>query len=305
MARACILLIAIFSSFPSSPLQAQELVNNCCILGFSLNKPVLDTAALARVVEKIGDIRSSNKVGSQYRLKSGIEADYYFRFGFDSFDATQGKHATVVYDERMENWQYDASGRAYLYRIATGSLFSPGAATEVSNFITSAYMMETGAIRIDSAQYTWNLPLKDDGEFWKRNLISQGWGAQYIYSNNPYGKGGWLPIGFGYLTDAFTLTAVGVGILQPDIRPAERAGYLLSMVAFSAFFKVLVNGLVAKGHMNTYNRLVGSGYPIPKTHWTGLRKARFGRYLDEDIPIRKVTPSPLDAPDPDANPAKK
>src|SRR5690606_11878116 len=92
-----------------------------------------------------------------------------------------------------------------------GSLFAPAAARELGNFLTSSYLLETGEVNTRGGQYLMNPEPRPDREFWRRNLISQGWGAQYINTENPYAKNGWLPIGFGYLIDAASAALVVMG----------------------------------------------------------------------------------------------
>lgn len=292
---ATTLMILTFFAKP----RADELVNNCCVTGFSIEKPVHDSAALKRITDKIGNVRTEwTPYGLSYRLNEGIEANYTFSYHSRAYAISANDTVTVLRDGRIEKLVFTEEGLIHLYSIGSGSWTAPKAAREVSNFLTNAYLLETGAIRFDSAQSLNHPPLKPDAEFWKRNLISQGWGAQYIYSGNPYGKNGWLPIGFGYLLDAALYTGAVAVAIYGD-RPQDRIGAPFAMLGFSMLFKVGLNGLVAKGHMDTYNRLVGSGYPIPKTRWNGLSKARFGHYRDEEILIRHVRPAPRIAPPPE------
>lgn len=290
-------LLLLFVLPPVSP-GADELINNCCVTGFSLSEPEYDPAALRRIVNKLGTVESvMGPYGLQFRLRDGIEANHVFGYHTKAYAVSPDDRVTVLRDGQVEHLVFEDSGLVYLYDIATGSFTAPGAAREVSNFLTSAYLLETGAVRMDSAQYLFDLPLKSNATFWKRNLISQGWGAQYIYSGNPYGKNGWLPIGFGYLLDAALYTGA-IAVAMYGDRPQDRIGAPFAILGFSMLFKVGLNGLVAKGHMDTYNRLVGSGYPVPKSHWSGLRRARFGHYLDGDIPTRLVRPAPhMSAPE--------
>src|SRR5690606_32931126 len=103
----------------------------------------------------------------------------------------------------------------------------------------------------------------------------------------------WLPIGFGYLIDAASAALVVMGPVTGKTVP-EKLGPVAGGVAFSLFFKLLLNAGVAKGHLNIYNRIVNSGYPVPRpTSWWTFRKVRFGEYDDTEPVIVEIGREPI------------
>lgn len=266
---------------------AAELVNKYRIIGVSIEYPDADEDIIRKISSAVGASESFVRNGYLYSIRDGVEANYMYRFTVDSLRVHPDTTLQVIQNGRLETWKFTKPRSVYLYAIQTGGLFAPAAAREVGNFLTSAYLVESGNLSTRGGQYLNSGP-KSEREFWKRNLISQGWGAQYIYDENPYGKNKWIPVGFGYLIDAASAALIIGGIVSKNTLP-QKMGLVAGGIAFSTTCKLVLNAGVAKGHMNTYNRFVNSGYPIPRaTTWRDFDDIRFGPWLKDSAVVQHM-----------------
>jgi hypothetical protein len=233
---------------------SNELVNSAQVAGVSLEYPALDTSAIRVLSEKMHAVRIG--LTGIYRLKEGLSTTHFYYQAYP-VEVDSGKGPFIRDSGSYAHWVFPKRDTAYVYRVVGGE------DGKLSDFLTFAYMYESGKFRYDEARFE-RSPPKSYREFWKRNLISQGWGAQYVFAENPYVSNGWITIGFGYAWDAFTYFAMLGG---PFIgkHTTDKVTIPLVGLAGALAFRVGFNGGVASWDIGIFNRVANSGYPAPKT----------------------------------------
>lgn len=277
-------VILVLSAVLSTGVFGAELVNPLQLTGIALEYPAMDTLAFKRLAEKIGAEWVLDNKDSIYKTNEGYPSARLV-FARDSFDVDSGKGPLVLDNGKYEYWRYSKPGKIYTYRIQSLRHGESGHKMPLEDFLTSAYMFESGESSYNDLRYA-HLDLKSNSEFWKRNLISQGLGAQYIYRENRFASGGWIIIGFGYLWDAFNYTAILGGPFFGK-HTTDKVGLPIIGIANSLLWKVVYNGWIVKSEMNVYNRMAKSGYPAPKNYGWGFRK-RFADAPQDSIPIEEI-----------------
>ncbi len=209
--------------------------------------------------------------------------DNFSNIRVDTLLMEKGDGVYVVNGDRMEVWK--AASPVKLYKFYFGGVFADDDHQYYDNFLTSSYLFESGQLAYNENRDRYLQP-KSDREFWKRNLISMGWGAQYVNSGNPFASYSWLTTGFGYAIDAATVATIGTGVLGKNSAETKITSVLIG-VGFSALFKVLFNGLLLKADMNQYNVVAQSGYPVPKIDFWDFSK-RFGMFSKDTAGVRTI-----------------
>jgi hypothetical protein len=90
-----------------------------------------------------------------------------------------------------------------------------------------------------------------------------GYGAQYVYQDNPLTDRVWLAVGFGYLWEGLHYIPILGG---PFLGKTTKDKVLMPVIGLASllFWKVTLNGWLVRSHLVEYNRLAESGYRAPR-----------------------------------------
>jgi hypothetical protein len=204
---------------------------------YSPDPGVLRPDVADRVSLHLGMTRLSARPGSRcYRHRPGIDAHQYcFEFGRE--------------------------GGRYLYGVST----SPH--VNVARFLVGAYRQEIDPGYRDDPSNFVALPRKTNREFWRRTFINMGYGAQYVYQDNPFTDRVWVAVGFGYLWESLHYVPIFAG---PFLGKTPKDKVLIPVIGLGSllFWKVAFNGLLIRSHLVEYNTIADSGYRAPRAIWS-------------------------------------
>lgn len=211
---------------------------------------------------KLGAVPVHSEAGLRcYYRRAGLDKRYNFCFLFSRLSP----HDYVWLGEDQPPLPPLAPGQvAYRYAVGVSPSWPERHNLNIGRFVLSAYRQEVDpAYRADAGNF---LPLKpkSDSEFWFRNMINMGYGAQYVYENNPFTSNGWAAIGFGYLWEALHYIPIFGG---PFLGKSTGDKVAIPLIGLGSllFWKLAFNGWLVKAHMDEYNNLVDSGYRVPRT----------------------------------------
>ncbi len=125
-------------------------------------------------------------------------------------------------------------------------------------FLRSAYLEEIlPDYRRRTPETFLTLEPKSIQEFWTRNLYSMGYAVEYAAKDNPFSPELISTEVWAYLWDAVTYVIIGGAVIN---RSGETA---LAGLSVGAIGHVLWIGS-KQAHLDYYNRIVASGYGIPR-----------------------------------------
>lgn len=231
---------------------------------FSLARDIryYDPEAVERVLDRIN--AEPTKTPGLYKRWGGPDKVYYLRFQVDTVVAETRTDSKVILYDTLFDFVMEKGDKFYRLGFDTYRGTNIVANHPIRLFVNSAYLQEIDSTYVERRKHLFiDLPEKSDAEFWKRNIIHMGYGAQYIYRDNPFTAGGWLPIGFGYLWDTMNYIMIFGGPFFGG-RTTDKITIPLLGIASSLLSKTVFNGWIVKSHLNEYNNLVRSGYRIPK-----------------------------------------
>jgi hypothetical protein len=205
---------------------------------YTVTESSADPAVLRRDVAD----RVSARLGMKPLRLEGHRRCYLHRAGFDA-------HEYCFHFER-------AAG-AYRYSVTT----SPH--PNVARFMVSAYRQEIDpAYRDDPTNFV-ALPQKTEREFWRRNFINMGYGAQYVYQDNLLTDRVWFAVVFGYAWEGLHYIPIFAG---PFLGKTPRDKVFIPLLGLGSllFWKVTFNGLLIRSHLTEYSSVAASGYQAPR-----------------------------------------
>jgi hypothetical protein len=251
--------------------------------GVSLKEPVLDTAALKRLALRLEVPYSSLKFQTYHEDTFNPSFGYGIDPGLgdpkrshspdeivlliDTLPLNKGEGYAVLNDGKSEYWRSSQSGWLYAYTLAghLGALSNP-------SLLTNSYLLETGERTFQDSQYV-ALKSRSLDVFWKRNLVSTGWGAQYVY-DNPIAKPGSsiLPVGLGYYFDGLMVAFMAADVFGNGARTVgEKIEGAVGILIFSYLCKLAFYPW-EKSTLPRYNTVLKSGYSVPKpAAWSQIR----------------------------------
>jgi hypothetical protein len=145
------------------------------------------------------------------------------------------------------------------YRYGVMSVASEGSV----RFLFSAYKQELDpGYRDDPAGFV-AMPRKSQREFWRRTFINMGYGAAYVYDDNPFTE----RLGFAVVAAYVIEGAHYIPILGgPFFGKDARAKVLIPVIAIASllFWKLTFNGVLLRSHLTEYNSFADSGYRAPR-----------------------------------------
>jgi hypothetical protein len=154
-------------------------------------------------------------------------------------------------------FSFERGTGVYRYSVSTSQH------ANVARFALSAYRQEIDPqYRDDPTNFT-PLPHKTNGEFWRRTFINMGYGAQYVYQDNPLTDRVWVAVGFGYLWEGLHYVPIFAG---PFLGKTPKDKLLIPLLGLGSllFWKLTFNGILVRSHLTEYISVAGSGYKAPR-----------------------------------------
>jgi hypothetical protein len=154
-------------------------------------------------------------------------------------------------------FSFERGTGVYRYSVSTSQH------ANVARFALSAYRQEIDPQYRDDPTNFMPLPQKTSGEFWQRTFINMGYGAQYVYQDNPLTDRVWVAVGFGYLWEGLHYIPIFAGPFLGKT-PKDKLAIPLIGLGSLLFWKLTFNGLLVRSHLTEYISVAGSGYQAPR-----------------------------------------
>ncbi len=253
MIMSCVLVLG-------SSVAVAQVVSSYAYYKLADNPEELDLSVPPRIAEKLGARLVSERDGKlHYRRKTGLFPTYSYVFMYRELSYPNDTVVNVFGNPT----RFEAGQSRALYGFDAMTTEFSVVSRNLSLFLMSAYLQETDHRYAGNPDNFVLLPVKSRSEFWKRNALSMGYASQYMTRDNPFISNKWLVNGFAYAWDGISLAMIAAGPFLGNTR-TDRIAIPLIGVSNLVIWRGLIYGGLGDKEIREYNRIIESGYEIPR-----------------------------------------